>query len=119
MRTTPGVCSGRTFTTMLKTPLLAEAGLLLSLKSYESETLSGLVGGSAPAGTKKIPILETTKSAAQRARRMRMTIPAFVTSDADNVRYVKLERNSTYSARSDSMPSTPHLSLLKGRKLVS
>src|ERR1035437_5947618 len=93
MRTTPRVCSGQTFTMILKTPLLTEAGSLLSLKSYERETLLGLVGGSAPAGTKKIPILEATKSAAQRALRMRMTIPAFVTSGADNVRYVKLERN--------------------------
>jgi len=93
IRTTPAVCSGRTLAITLKGPLLSEAGALLSLKSNDRTTFEDVVL-SATAGIVNIPTLDATKSAAKSTRRMMTTtIAGLSIVMADNVRYVKLERN--------------------------
>jgi hypothetical protein len=73
-------------------PELIVAGPELSLKSKDSTTFV-TEKLSAPVGTTYIPKLAATKKTAKSTRRMREMLAESPWSLADNVRYVKLERN--------------------------
>jgi hypothetical protein len=125
MRTNPPVFAGKTSVITLKAlmheallgdatdtahelpdtaPEFTVADPELSLKSKESTTLV-TEKLSAPDGATYMPKLAATKKTAKSTRRMRLMLAESPQSLADNVRYVKLERN--HQRRTSVIPNPP------------